>query len=259
MGRTVAQKARIGRCRSSIAFVIRLPVPKERIADRVVLTRAERHYLADVLRLGPGAQLEVFDGEGRRFAARLVSTEEMELTALAAQERSARTIVLAQALSKGEKMDLVVQKATELGADAIHPWRAARSVVKLDERHAAERVRRWQRIAEQASRQCGRAVVPPVRPVGALDDVLAQAKVAGALVLVLFEKERARRLSEALAQTAGPVVLVVGPEGGWSAEEIARAEKHAAVPVSLGRSILRTETAGLAALCVARFLEGELG
>ena len=239
--------------------MIRLPVPKERIADRVALTRAERHYLTDVLRLGPGAVLEVFDGEGRRFSARLLSAEEMELTTLAAQERPARTIVLAQALSKGEKMDLVVQKATELGADAILPLRAARSVVKLDERRAAERVRRWQRIAEQAARQCGRADVPLVREVGTLDDVLEQAKVEGAAGLVLFEKERARRLSEALAQTTGPVILAVGPEGGWSDEEIAQAEEHGAVAVSLGRSILRTETAGLAALCVAKFLEGELG
>lgn len=239
--------------------MIRLPVPPDRIGSRVALTRAERHYLGDVLRLQPGADLEVFDGVGGRYAARLVSEDALELGERQAEGAAGRRLVLAQALAKGEKMDLVVQKATELGATAIAPFAAARSIVKLDEKRAADRVQRWQRIADEAARQCGRADVPPIWPVLSLPGLLERAAAEGARVLVLFEREAAVRLSAALAASAGPVLLAVGPEGGFADEEIAQALSAGATAVTLGRRILRTETAGLAALAIGRFLEGELG
>ena len=239
--------------------MIRLPVSPERIAGRVELSRAERHYLKDVLRLSPGSVLEVFDGKGNRYPARLADGGSLELGPCQPDGPALRTLVLAQALAKGEKMDLVVQKATELGASAIAPFAAARSVVRLDERRARERVERWRRIAREAARQCGRADAPAVRAVASLEGVLEQARAEGAAALVLHEGERKRRLSEALAEGAGPVVIVVGPEGGFATEELDAAWKLGASPVTLGRRVLRTETAGLAALAVARFLEGDLG
>lgn len=239
--------------------VIRLPIPKERIAERVRLERAERHYLVDVLRLQPGAGFEVFDGLGGRYAATLGTDDAIALGPRQDEPTSGRTIVLAQALAKGEKMELVVQKATELGASGLAPFQAARCVVKLEGKKAEERVARWQRIAEEASRQCGRADVPAVQPIETFAGLLERSKAEGARTLVLFEQERALRLSRVLAESQGPVVIVVGPEGGFAPEEIALAEAKGAQAVTLGRRILRTETAGLAALAVARFLEGELG
>lgn len=239
--------------------MIRLPLAPDRIAARVALSRAERHYLIDVLRLAPGAALEAFDGRGGRYPATLVAPDALALGPREQDAAPARTVVLAQALAKGEKMEFVVQKATELGASAIAPFQAARSVVRLDARKAPERVARWQRIAEEAARQCGRADVPPVRPLETFAGLLETSRAEGASVLVLFEQAKAVRLSEALASRDGPVVIAVGPEGGFADEEMAAARAAGAQEVTLGQRILRTETAGLAALAVARFLDGELG
>ncbi len=240
--------------------MIRLPIPRERITERVRLERAERHYLADVLRLSEGAALEVFDGQGGRYAATLVSPDELALGPRRQDDAcGGRAIVLAQALAKGEKMDLVVQKATELGASELAPFQSARCVVRLEGRKAEERVARWRRIAEEASRQCGRADVPAVRPIEDFSALLERARARREAPLVLFEQEKALRLSLALAKTEGPVLVVVGPEGGFTDAEMALATARGAQAVTLGRRILRTETAGLAALAVARFLEGDLG
>ncbi len=239
----------------------RLPVPAGRIgtAGRVELTREERHYLCDVLRLPDGAALEVFDGVGGRYPAILVAGTVLELGARVAEPPPARPLVLAQALVKGDKMELVIQKATELGVQAIAPFAAARSVVRLEGDRASERVQRWQRIADEAARQSGRADVHRVLPIVPFPKLLERSVAEGVRPLVLFERERSRRLSEALAANPGPAHLVIGPEGGFADEEIAAADQAGSETVTLGRLVLRTETAGLAALCVARFLAGELG
>ena len=239
--------------------MIRLPVPKGRIADRVTLLRAERHYLLDVLRLAPGAKLEVFDGEGGRYPAALEPDGSLSLGAREEALHAGRRLALAQALAKGDKMDLVVQKATELGVDRISPFTSSRCVVRLGAAKAEDRVVRWQRIAEEAARQCGRADVPQVAPVQPLEAMIGRHRAEGSRVLLLFEHETARGLSQALLASADPLVLVVGPEGGFAGEEIAAARSQGAEIVSLGPLILRTETAGLAAIAVTRFLDGELG
>lgn len=239
--------------------MIRLPIPRERIASRVPLDRAERHYLVDVLRLQPGACFEVFDGQGGRYAATLGDDGCASLGPRQDEGAAGRAIVLAQALAKGEKMDLVVQKATELGASSIAPFAASRCVVRLEGKKAEERVARWRRIAEEASRQSGRADVPEVLPIQGFAELLDTAKGQGARALVLFEQEKALRFSQALADSPGPVVVVVGPEGGFTDDEIALACARGAQAVTLGRRILRTETAGFAALAIARFLDGDLG
>lgn len=238
--------------------MIRLPVPGERIAARVELTRAERHYLLDVLRLSPGATLEVFDGAGGRYRATL---GEDGALALGEREEGAgrAAIVLAQALVKGDKMDLVVQKATELGASAVAPFESERSVVRLSGARAEERVRRWQKIAEEAARQCGRADVPRVHPVMSLAGALEVGRSLGARCIVLWEREKFCRLGQAAAEAAGPLLIAAGPEGGFSDGEIEGARASGAVTASLGARVLRSETAPLAALSVLLFLAGELG
>ncbi len=235
--------------------------------ERVRVERSERHhYLVHVLRVREGQALEVFDGRGNAWPARVESAtdEAVELSlGPSLQEREgracARRITVVQGLPKGDKLEWVIEKAVELGASAILPVECARSVVKLDAQRAAKRVERWRKIAEEAARQCGRSDVPQVHEVVRLSR-LTEALEAGTRVLVLDEEEQARRLSEALpADSSEAVAFVVGPEGGLTRDEVSRLISEGGVPVSLGPLILRTETAALAALSVVRHRDGLLG
>jgi 16S rRNA (uracil1498-N3)-methyltransferase len=166
---------------------------------------------------------------------------------------------LAQALAKGEKLDLVVQKATELGVARIVPLAAERSVVRLDDDRAERRAGRLRRIAQEAARQCGRSDVPPVDAPRTLSGLgaLLQAD-PGRRGLLLDPEERTMRLAQA-ARGASHLLIAVGPEGGFSPAERAQAVAAGFVPVALGRLVLRTETAGIAALAIVQHLAGELG
>ncbi len=222
------------------------------------------HYLSRVLRLETGDALEVFDGAGRAFAARVVALgkEEatLELGAPVTARAPTRRITVVQGLPKGDKLELVVQKATELGAAAIVPVVTARSVPKLDAKGAKKKQERWSKIATEAARQCGRSDVPEVTEPRALLDA-ARALAASSTLLVLDEEEKALSLSRALASVGAqaPLALVIGPEGGLTRDEVAQLERLGARSVTLGARILRTETAALAALAVLLHLSGELG
>jgi 16S rRNA (uracil1498-N3)-methyltransferase len=219
------------------------------------------HYVTRVLRLRADDSLEVFDGKGRRFDAKVTSLTESEGVLKLENGRAEpalRAVTIVQGLPKGDKLELVLQKGTELGATRFAPAMCERSVVKLDGKQEAKRAR-WQRIAEEAARQCGRSDVPEVMTPAPLV-ALVRALPDSPRVLVLDEEERAVPLSQA-AQAAGerPLALVIGPEGGLARGEVDALLALGAQPVTLGRLILRTETAALAALAVLRHLEGALG
>ncbi|MEW6432986.1 MAG: 16S rRNA (uracil(1498)-N(3))-methyltransferase [Myxococcota bacterium] len=241
----------------------RLLVPGATAGD-VTVDGPRFHYLARVLRLEAGAALEVFDGKGHAFDATLVSLGEASARLSLGPPRDApraRAITVVQGLPKGDKLELVLQKGTELGVAAFAPAACARSVVKLDEKAAASRVARWQKIVEEAARQCGRADVPRVERPAPLAAAVAALEGAPA-VFVLDEAERAVSLSQAFATLADaptPLALVVGPEGGLDRAEVGALVARGATPVTLGRLVLRTETAALAAVSVLRHLDGELG
>jgi 16S rRNA (uracil1498-N3)-methyltransferase len=241
--------------------MIRLLLPIPEPAPESLEVKGERHhYLTRVLRLTVDDALEVFDGAGRAFSAKVrsVEAERATLTLGAPLASSAAPrIAIVQGLPKGDKLELVIQKGTELGAWAFAPAITDRAVVKLDPKRAADRVQRWQKIAEEAARQCGRADVPRVWPV--LPLLEAVASFPHAQVLVLDEEERALRLSEAVRPDEAPRVLVIGPEGGLSRDEVQALKARGATSVTLGPRVLRTETASLAALAVLAHLAGELG
>ncbi len=244
--------------------MVRLFVPlPEAPPTEVTLSEDRRHYLVHVLRLAEGDALEVFDGTGRAFDARVTRLGPEEVRLSLGPARGApppRALGILQGLPKGDKMEWVLQKGTELGATAFHPVDTARSVVKLEPRRAGERTVRWQKIVEEAARQCRRNDVPRVHPPRPLLEA-ARALEPGTLLLVLDEEESAVPLGEAFraAGPATPVALVVGPEGGLSREEVAALVALGARGVTLGSRILRTETAALAALAVMQHLEGQLG
>ena len=213
-----------------------------------------RRYLETVLRLAPGARIEVFDGRGGRYDASIeAGFEAVRLGPRQEAPPAGVELALVAALAKGERMELVVQKATELGVARILPFAAERSVVRLDVARGDDRAARWRRIAEQASRQCGRADVPEVRPPAPLAEALA-ALPPGTRTFV-FHPGGGR----VEGPGAASVAAVVGPEGGLTEGEVRGCEAVGAVRAGLGPRTLRAETAAIVAVTLLQARFGDLG
>lgn len=216
------------------------------------------HHAARVLRLAPGDPLVLFSGEGGEFAAQVVAAARGAVKVRVGAHRSGDresplALTLAQALLSGEKMDLVIQKAVELGAARVQPLATARDVARLAGERAGKRLAHWQAVAVAACEQCGRNRVPEVAPVQGLARWLGAAPGAARFVLAPGAGAGLR----ALDPPAGPAVLLVGPEGGLAPEELAAAEAAGFRRLTLGPRVLRTETAGLAALAALQALWGD--
>ena len=237
------------------------------------LATEEVRHLRDVLRLEPGAEVYVFDGEGREFQCVIdeYARDFADLRVIAevppAHPESPLELTLAVALLKGEKFDLVVQKTTELGVTRIVPTITERSEVRLrDERDASKRVTRWQRIALEAAKQSGRARVPEVSPPRSFQWLLESLSTEGepslpASLNVMFSERDGQKLTEAIRHQElgeGRMLALVGSEGGWTDEEIARARQRELKIVTLGGRTLRAETAAIAVVALLQNLLGDL-
>jgi 16S rRNA (uracil1498-N3)-methyltransferase len=239
----------------------RLFVPaRELEGERVTLGEDAHRHVVKVLRLGAGVRLAVFDGEGTEIDAEIEAVGARTLTLLLFERRriapSPCRITLWQVLARGDRMDLIVQKATELGVAAVRPLTTARSVAKIEGGAADHKVERWTAIARDACRQSGRADVPVIAAPLPLRDL--PAPEGPGKRLALWEGTRGMPLRLAIGPEDRAIELLVGPEGGLSVDdvEIARARRFASV--TLGPRILRTETAAIAALTVAQALTGGL-
>ncbi len=217
------------------------------------------HHLA-VLRLGTGDKLTLFNGHGGEYSAVLTRVERrrcsVEIKAFDAREAEpGHALTLAQALPEGSKMDWIIEKAVELGATAIQPLAAARSVVRLSEERAAKRLAHWQAVAIAAAEQCGRNRLPSVAEPLPFAAWVAQHDLHPRILL----SPRATQSLSDWARHHPPQALtvMVGPEGGFSADEEAAAIAHGAICLSVGQRILRTETAGLAVLAALNALWSE--
>ena len=233
------------------------------VGDRVVLGRDDSHHLLKVMRAQLGEAFAVLTG-GVEYECRLVGVEEGRAVGAVAGARPAAgeppvRITLMQGLAKGEKMETIIQHGTELGVSEFVPVATSRAIVKLEPKKAAERVERWERIAREAAEQCRRGAVPGVAPVATWREAVARCGEFD-LVLVPWE-EGGEQLKAVLGATAGvrSVAVFIGPEGGLSPEEVALARSHGAQAVTLGPRILRTETAGLAAVAAILYALGDLG
>lgn len=223
------------------------------------------HHLGRVLRVRVGTAFELFDGEGRVSLATVTSVEAKAVHFV--QDEDARDGVVAdrarvtlwQGLAKGDKLETVVRQATELGVAAIAPVWTARSVVQLKGERGEGKRERLQKVAEEAARQSGRADVPTVLGAATLDERLAAigASAPGELRLVAWE-EATKPLTAVLKATSGPVVVLVGPEGGLAADEVQRAVDKGFCAVSLGPRVWRTETVAPALLGMISVLCGDL-
>ena len=236
----------------------RVHLPPARIgADQAELTPEARHYLRDVLRLAPGDEVELFDGRGAAWTARVgAGFEALSLGARREAAAGGPAIHLLFALAKGEKVDLVVQKATELGVARLVPFAAERSVVRLEAGKGAERAGRWRRIAEEAARQCGRADVPEVVAPAPLAEALAG--VPPGFRLLVLHGEGGAPLRSLPLEGAPGVAAVVGPEGGLTAAELDACGAAGAARASLGPRTLRAETAAIAVVALLQAAVGDL-
>jgi 16S rRNA (uracil1498-N3)-methyltransferase len=217
--------------------------------DVLTLGGDEGRHAATVRRIQPGERVDVGDGRGSVAECVVTGVAGRALT-LAVEHRRTEPpprprLVVVQALAKGERAEDAVEAMTEVGVDEVVPWAASRSVVRWEGERGAKALRRWQATAREAAKQSRRAWVPEVAPLASTKDVAARLQQA-TLAVVLHEAATAP-LAAAAVPEAGEVVVVVGPEGGISDAEL---DAFAATPYRLGRSVLRTSTAGVAAAAV---------
>ena len=226
--------------------------------------RAESHHLARVLRLKPGDTVVAVDGSGRDYTVRLdtVAPESTgTIVGVAAREtESPFAITLVQGLPKGDKLETIIRAATELGAARVVPAITERTIVRLDQARVAARAERWQRVAREAAKQCGRARVPAVDPPRALASIVDEPVESGTLQLCLWEEARTPlgTVLDALAMPPIRAIVIVGPEGGLTSGEAERAERAGWHVVVFGPRLLRTETAGPAIVSALQSRFGDL-
>ena len=232
--------------------------------EEMSITGVDAKHIGKVLRMQPGDKLQIVSDDGVSALAEVTAISESTVTVrclevLAESHEPAVKITLAQGLAKGEKMDFIIQKAVELGAYSIVPVAMEHSVVRLDGAKADKKVERWQKIAEAAAKQSKRDIIPQVQAVQSISQMLANNNCK--TKIIAYECEDRMSLKTALREAGqlDDLLLIIGPEGGISEGELNKAREAGAVPVSLGRRILRAETAGLVAMSAIFYETGDLG
>jgi 16S rRNA (uracil1498-N3)-methyltransferase len=227
---------------------------------QIRLKRDQAVHAERVLRLSQGDAVDLFDGHGKEHRGQIVALSRNAVVVAVAEALSTRPesglrVCLLQGICRGARMDLVIQKATELGVSRVLPISCARSVVRLDARRAERRLAHWRGIAIAAAEQCGRACLPTVEAPAALGESLAGLAEDGTRLLL---SPTADRGLGSLPVAPQEIDLLIGPEGGLTDDERALAREYGFEEYALGPRILRTETAALAALTVVQFLRGDL-
>ncbi|QAY66318.1 16S rRNA (uracil(1498)-N(3))-methyltransferase [Paenibacillus protaetiae] len=245
--------------------------------SKVRLTGEDAFHAVRVMRMKPGDPFIVSDGSRVTAIASITEADSSEVKAdivelLASDSEPAWAVTIAQSLPKGDKMELVIQKGTEIGAYAFAPFQSERMIVQYDHKKEAKRLERWSKIAKEAAEQSHRNRVPAVEAVKTWRELMAAVPDFD-LALFCYEREgdaaagtgiadavRKWRSEQAPAQDAQPhIILMVGPEGGFTEAEANEAEAAGAVIVGLGKRILRTETAGIVGLTCLLYESGEMG
>ena len=243
----------------------RFYVPQAKIENGMLRVEGDEvRHIRRVLRLKTGDGIVVFDGSGNEYEGKILgegpsSVVIMIQSILSSERESPLEITLAQSLLKGEKMDYLIQKATELGIKEIIPFHSSRSVPLIEKSGRLKRHHRWEKIVVEASKQCGRGVIPKIEILRDYDEMLKNVS-SDFLRLILWEKE-GTKLKDVLERSKEKrkVFFVVGPEGGLSEEEIVIAKEKDFIPVTLGKRILRSETASLCLLSILQYEWGDIG
>jgi 16S rRNA (uracil1498-N3)-methyltransferase len=242
-----------------------------RLGKVIRLDKSTANYLLRVLRLKPGADVILFNGQGGHYESVIDNIKGNVVDIAIGQHiphevESPLDITLAQGISRGERMDYTIQKCVELGVSNIVPLITERCGVKLDSERAAKRFHHWQGIIASACEQCGRNRIPAIYPVSTLQEWLSQAdynqesansdQTHPYLKLVL-DSHNNNTLSQ-YAKPDGPIILLIGPEGGLTNDELLEVNQAGFCGIKLGPRILRTETAGIAAICALQSIWGDL-
>lgn len=234
--------------------------------DEIPLSPEDARKICRVLRLVPGDEIIIWDAAGSEYSALITRVAGLDVYVRILEEREQRVesplcLNLVQGIPKGDKIELVIQKATELGARRIFPVVTERTVVHVPLERRPARLQRWQTIAREAARQCGRVLIPEIAAIRTLNE-LWDAPEPEAIKLICWEQETGGLKAYLRNTTPSPrasVYLFVGPEGGFTSQEVANGIARGGVPVSLGPRILRTETAGLVGLSLVLYEWGDLG
>lgn len=234
--------------------------PAQITAETVIITGPDVNHIRNVLRMRTGARIEVRDGISRNYVCELaeIGADRIRARILSADEKNSELparLYLLQGLPKGDKMELIIQKAVELGVCRIIPVATRRAVVRLEGKKAENKIKRWNAVAASAAKQSGRMIIPEVTPVMTLTEACSY---AGGFDLKLVPYELAEGITEtrailSRAAQGMQIGILIGPEGGFDREEVAKATAAGFEPITLGRRILRTETAGMAALSILAF------
>ena len=241
----------------------RFYAPKNQISgNSISLSGEEAHHLSRVLRLDPSREVSVLDGEGDDYLCRIVSiaSHDVQLEIIQVQPTTSESpihVTLAQGLVKGDKFDFIVQKATELGVSTITPLETDHSDVKVKDDRMQKKLERWRRISLESLKQCGRSRLVEINEVATVREVAGSTSDC---VLLAFTERGGITISEVLSNQSSTsrIVALVGPEGGWSEQELALFTDTGCVPVTLGPRILRTETAAVVALTLIQHRLGDL-
>ncbi len=222
----------------------------------------EIRHIRSVLRLEEGDPVHLFDGEGKEYQASIVQITRgrvilsLKPEAASVPMESPAKIILGMALLKTPRFDWLLQKVTELGVSEVVPFSSSHVVPRWEEGQTGRRRARWEKIAAEAAKQCGRAAVPQIHSLRSFEEALVY-DAGRATKVLLWEKEKALRLGETVARSS-KVFVLVGPEGGFSDEEALQAQAAGFQPVRLGPRILRAETAGVAIVALLQFILGDL-
>lgn len=237
-------------------------VEENRVGEREIrITGADRNHIRNVLRMKPGERITVSSGQGLEYTCQISGYTEdaVVVEILSAREAGgelASKLWLFQGLPKGDKMELIIQKAVELGVYAVVPMATKRAVVKLEGKKAEAKRSRWQGIAESAAKQAKRMIIPQIYPVQSFKEAMTLAETLEVRLIPYEMAEHMAHTREVFSHIypGQSVGIFIGPEGGFAPEEIEMAAAQQLQPVTLGKRILRTETAGLAVLSVLMYL-----
>jgi 16S rRNA (uracil1498-N3)-methyltransferase len=246
-------------------------VPKEQFDENTVRIQGDdAFHLQNVMRAKIGDQIIVADGTGEEALAEIVTLSKGTVEATYSQligspGEALIQVWLAQALPKGDKMETVIQKGTEIGAHRFIPFISDRTIVQYDHKKEAKRIERWARIAKEAAEQAHRGTIPAIEPVSSWRELLGMiAEVT--IAFICYEKEDALQFREYLQRLLVDsdhanirILVIIGPEGGFTEEEIREAKAAGCRSISLGKRILRTETAAMVALSCILYESGEIG
>ncbi len=246
-------------------------LPENIRKDNIIITGREVHHILDVLQKKVGDELTLFDGKGNEYKSEISGIEktgrERVITAKIVKTEKTLSepgvkLTIYQSIPKGRKMDYIIQKCTELGVVRLVPVLSERTVVKLEGWKKESKIRRWREISKNAAQQSGRGLVPEVGGITDFSEAIRNCRRDDSCKLILWESERSRHLKAFLGENCKnkkSIAVFIGPEGGFSHEEVAEAEAGGFNSVTLGPRVLRTETAGLITAALIFYEKDELG